>query len=905
MVTDNKDRKTSAMLFEEFNICLATYLGKTQREVAPVARELYVLIRSGCRRALSISIDRGVLPAHEAKSIARHNVLMDELRTIEVNLEFLKKAHELDINTIADFERNYRAQVGDRYRQITVPHFDRAPRINIDKIFVAPNLAKMGRYWVDASENLSLDNFLIRVYRSVVTGDPGGGKTTLAHMLCYQMSQTYEKRIVANRSLTPVLIVLREYCARKEKDGSSIVAFMSSEVASKYQLPFKRPSDAFEYLLYNGHLLVIFDGLDELLDPRQRREIVRDIESFCNLYPSTPVLVTSRVVGYEKAPLDPSVFEVFRIAPFEEVMVQDYAGKWFAYDPDLTSDEAERRARFFVEESQIVPDLRSNPLMLALMCNLYRGAGYIPRNRPEVYRKCAEMLFERWDPGRGIYWGSLPISEPRLLLGHLAYWIFSEGERQSGVLEDELVRECVSFLCPNRFESPEEAEKASREFLEFCRDRAWVFTNVGTSAEGERLFKFTHKTFLEYFTAAYLVRKNNTPAKLWKQLEGKIGEAPWDVVAELSMQMIHEQVDGASDELLSELLLNAKRFKYDRWSYLWFGARCLNFLFPSPHIIRELTLSCFNFIIEGIVGLPVSKAAPLQESMSLEREKAMVSVLLLSPPESRSIVAEAFKSSVVLYVNNQDVRIALRAVDLAFTLPFPVSGTEVELYWEDLANTIAEATKETVQTLARKQYLAFLLWSFRTQLSMERLLKSYSYNHLFARHRSLIYRNTFHTSISEWIVHGLFVNGPEDTQVADKVRKAAESIAVSLLGAKMPCFRADSDLRVDCDLLVAALANRRPIMETGQRTFAISFKGLAALGVFSLLAVMSECSSKQKELIEILLESNDTLLAAIGRTIQARQKEIVTRDLTEDFEIPSAAINLVQKWMAGQTSFCR
>ena len=47
----------------------------------------------------------------------------------------------------------------------------------------------------------------------------------------------------------------------------------------------------------------------------------------------------------------------------------------------------------FISESASVADLRSNPLMLALLCILYRGAGSLPRNRTEVYEQCASMLY--------------------------------------------------------------------------------------------------------------------------------------------------------------------------------------------------------------------------------------------------------------------------------------------------------------------------------------------------------------------------------------------------------------------------------------------------------------------------------------------------------------------------------
>ncbi|MFX0093507.1 MAG: hypothetical protein ACFFBD_17280 [Candidatus Hodarchaeota archaeon] len=44
----------------------------------------------------------------------------------------------------------------------------------------------------------------------------------------------------------------------------------------------------------------------------------------------------------------------------------------------------------------------------------------------------------------------------------------------------QLINKAVDFLCSRRFNSKEEAEKTSREFIEFFKGRAWVFTDVGT-----------------------------------------------------------------------------------------------------------------------------------------------------------------------------------------------------------------------------------------------------------------------------------------------------------------------------------------------------------------------------------------------------------------------------------------
>jgi transposase len=57
-----------------------------------------------------------------------------------------------------------------------------------------------------------------------------------------------------------------------------------------------------------------------LVDPKKR----------CTEYPLIPVLVTSRLVGYDQARLDDRLFIRYRIGGFAEELVADYVGKWFA-----------------------------------------------------------------------------------------------------------------------------------------------------------------------------------------------------------------------------------------------------------------------------------------------------------------------------------------------------------------------------------------------------------------------------------------------------------------------------------------------------------------------------------------------------------------------------------------------
>lgn len=367
------------------------------------AQYLFDVLLKECDRFLKDATDQGILSAHEARSAFRHNVIHSELEAIQKQLDFLLAEKKIDIKAILEYEKKYRSQVGKRHGSITPPNFDSADKKPIDNLFVSP------RFYTTPKRDeppivLKLPEFFSNSYRSVLLGNPGGGKSTLSLKLCHDLALNYSDRLFAGRKeLTPILVVLREFGADKTAYNFSILEFIETQAKSTYQLTTP-PLHTFEYLLIHGMALVIFDGLDELLDTSYRQQIRDDVESFCNLYPSTPILVTSREVGYEQAPLDKKMFEVFRLADFDDEQIQEYVQKWFAVeDADVPLIKRQDKVKAFLDESSIVPDLRSNPLMLSLLCNIYKGENYIPPNRPEVYNKCSVMLFERWDKSRNLY----------------------------------------------------------------------------------------------------------------------------------------------------------------------------------------------------------------------------------------------------------------------------------------------------------------------------------------------------------------------------------------------------------------------------------------------------------------------------------------------------------------------
>jgi hypothetical protein len=588
-----RDDGTALEIREEFLLSWALWVSRPPEALRPHVDRLFSVIHGAVRAAAAEASASGLV-ADDWRGAPRTAVIVHQLSSIDRRLAFLAQPHSVD--AFHKFEHQYRTQVKQRNSRITPPHIDDARRVALDKIYVEPGfVGRLGKNWTE--ERLSLDQVRQSLLRTVLLGQPGGGKSTFTVKLCSDLTSNYDARLVGGVALTPVLVVLRDYGVAKAEHQMSLLDFMSHTAHTDYQL--STPDGAFEYMMQQGRALVIFDGLDELVDPSRRRGIRDDIESFCERFPAVRTLVTARDIGYEQAPLDPDEFEVIGLAEFDDEQVGEYVDKWFAAHPDVSQAQRGRRASAFMRESErVVSDLRRNALLLALMCNIYKGEGYIPTNRPEVYEKCSNMLLRRWDSSRGIDVARPLGAHLERTLQHLAHWMFKNVDVQGGVPERRLLAVATDYLAAKRFEDEDEARTEAKNFLEFCKGRAWVLVEVGT-AKGQALFHFAHRTFLEYFTAEYIVRNSDGPQQLGKALLPRMGRAAWDVVAQLAFQIQHSYREDAGDELLELTLDEAGRGNAPRHLVeLSFAIRALDFLVPTPKVTRRIATAGIDRVLE-------------------------------------------------------------------------------------------------------------------------------------------------------------------------------------------------------------------------------------------------------------------------------------------------------------------
>jgi len=252
----------------------------------------------------------------------------------------------------------------------------------VDRVVVDTNSRESSRPLVKTIDLIDSD----RVSKAVIVGDPGVGKSTFVRHVMFTLAQRDDA------CLAPILINCRDYASSGW--SKSITEFISASLRVEFTLDTR--DDAVDDLLTAGAACVVFDGVDELIDLKLRREIIRRIESFTTAYPFVTVLCSTRKVGFSQAKFD-STFKLLELSEFSYDEFKQYVTRWFA----LTNrSDGEREA--FLRESVDVKDIRQNPLMVSLLCTLYRARGHIPRNRRQVYRDCADLLFQRWDAMRHV-----------------------------------------------------------------------------------------------------------------------------------------------------------------------------------------------------------------------------------------------------------------------------------------------------------------------------------------------------------------------------------------------------------------------------------------------------------------------------------------------------------------------
>ncbi|MFF7192854.1 HEAT repeat domain-containing protein [Streptomyces sp. NPDC008079] len=385
--------------------------------------------------------------------------------------------------------------------------------------------------------------------RLVVLGDPGGGKSTLARYLALTLTQPGAAGPLATLGdIVPVVVEVRSYAEERWRERT-FEDFLEHLHQTEGMAP---PRAVMESLLAAGRAFVVFDGLDELFDPAVRAETARRIAGFASRYQAARVMVTSRVIGYQRGPLDGADFTHYMLQDLTEREIGEFARRWYTVacpgDPVLAG-QLVQRITSAVDHSRPVRELAGNPLLLTILAIIGRRQT-LPRDRQGVYRHAVTVLIAHWD------------QDAKHLVNHgapEALQILDDDDRhellrllarrmqdgQSGIAGNHIHATELEAVFREYFQQyelpPVQIAAATRAMINQLRERNFIL-----SLYGGEVYGFVHRTFLEYLAAADIVHRYTwdrewTPEELVEDIFARRAHDPaWHEVLLLTLGQLSE-----------------------------------------------------------------------------------------------------------------------------------------------------------------------------------------------------------------------------------------------------------------------------------------------------------------------------------------------------------------------------
>ncbi|MCP4655764.1 MAG: NACHT domain-containing protein [bacterium] len=342
-----------------------------------------------------------------------------------------------------------------------------------------------------------------RAPRVVVLGDPGSGKSTLCRYLAVAAAER-------NEPPAPLLLGLREYLRQGRRDG--LLAFAADEATHRLGVPVDE--NDLVALCREGRALLLIDGLDEVTDPGDRERIRDMTAGLAEAYPRIRMVVTSRIVGYERAPLGRESFRCLRLRPFNDDQLKQFVSAWYeiaeARDPVARSRRSAELLAALAAEPR-VREVARNPLFATLFALVHRYEARLPGQRAELFELCVRMLLETWPQARGQRFSELDEGRQRLVLERLALQLQEKrihgfaGEPLGTTIDRAELTAALARLVRDSdfFQKPQtDVGRLVDHWVEY------LAAGTGLLIEQEPgIFAFAHLSFMEYLAGCALLAR--------------------------------------------------------------------------------------------------------------------------------------------------------------------------------------------------------------------------------------------------------------------------------------------------------------------------------------------------------------------------------------------------------------
>lgn len=276
-----------------------------------------------------------------------------------------------------------------------------------------------------------------RGIRLIISGTAGSGKTTVLQWIATRLAlATQQETDIPNgiqqlAGKTPILVKLRSAVVadspRLSVDDLLDVVAPASE----------RPGGWLIQNLVDGRAVLLFDGLDELTEPRQIAARTW-IESIGQAYEKVDIVVTTRPEALDTTFISRMGYSSVTMRPMDEDQRESAIRQWFDAQcmpvrPDLAAVYRERESSLLqtLRHDTAVQDLCATPLLAAMLCAYFAaGSQTIVTNRLRLVQGVVEVLVDGRERARGTIPAHLlgfSLSQKMDLLSQIALHLYGAG----------------------------------------------------------------------------------------------------------------------------------------------------------------------------------------------------------------------------------------------------------------------------------------------------------------------------------------------------------------------------------------------------------------------------------------------------------------------------------------------
>ena len=386
----------------------------------------------------------------------------------------------------------------------------------------------------------------------LILGEPGAGKSTLMDWLTLVFTgQISQPALPQIGKLLPVFLPLRN-CVADERPLHNLMAD-----PDLLPVDVRAPADFFLAELDRGRCLVLLDGLDEVIDERQRAKAAEKINKLVHTYPDNRYVVTCRTAGWKEGLLTGDFARLY-VHDFDDPDITRFVNGWYravrtrqvALRGDL-SEEGKKRTmskaaeRAEGESTRLLEALKGNhslyrlarnPLILSLIALVHYQRTRLPQGRAKLYQDCLEILLEQWDSvDKEMEVKGPSLGAKQTILQEIAYYFHSEGLTEAGREDLEAL---IEPLLPD-LDCPTDATETLRQIEE----RSGILVSRAIDR-----YVFAHRTLQEYLVARELASKPEKGAAVLTHLR----DEPWREIILLYSGLIGDRATDLVEAMLAQ-----------------------------------------------------------------------------------------------------------------------------------------------------------------------------------------------------------------------------------------------------------------------------------------------------------------------------------------------------------------